>query len=134
MAQSDRRNEKRKKSVLQGFVANLDDTMQVKCTIRDVSRDGCKIISSQIHLLPDDILLIPEGFEKPIASKIIWRQERMAGLVFEHASESTANSHIDELNARAAQESEIDEILDLDGAHQPAGYAERLRNYSPSDL
>ena len=67
---------------MQAFAFDLDNTFETKCIIRDISRSGCKIVTSQIRKLPEFILLVPEGFEQPLSGKIVWRKDKFAGVAF----------------------------------------------------
>ena len=77
-----RRAEPRKKTLIHAFASDLGDKYDVKCVIRDVSRNGCRIVSSHIDDLPDTIKIVPEGFAKPVIGKIVWKNEKMAGIRF----------------------------------------------------
>jgi len=82
MSSSDDRFKERKKTCIQAFASDLDNTFEIKCIIRDISRSGCKIVTSQVRKLPEFILLVPEGFEQPLSGKIIWRKDKFAGVTF----------------------------------------------------
>ena len=82
MSSSDERFKARKKTSIQAFASDLDNTFEIKCIIRDISRSGCKIVTSQVRELPEFILLVPEGFEQPINGKIVWRKDKFAGVAF----------------------------------------------------
>lgn len=57
---------------MQAFASDITDTFDVKCIIRDLSPQGCMIVSSQLQELPDLIQLIPEGFDQPLNGSIVW--------------------------------------------------------------
>ena len=82
MSSSDDRFKARKKSCIQAFASDLDNTFEIKCIIRDISRSGCKIVTSQVRKLPEFILLVPEGFKQPLSGKIVWRKDKFAGVTF----------------------------------------------------
>jgi len=67
----DNRLEPRKKAVIHAFVSDRADITDLKCVIRDISKNGCRIASSYIEHLPRIIEIFPEGFDKPITGKII---------------------------------------------------------------
>ena len=58
----------------------------IPCVIRDGSISGCRIISSAIDELPDDIYLKIPDLEKIIKGHIIWRNCRAAGVEFNWAA------------------------------------------------
>lgn len=116
----------RKRCCLQAFVTNIYDTYQIKCTIRDVSEQGCKIVSSQIHELPEDVLVIPEGFEKPLRAKVVWRSEKMAGLRFADFDQ-TETTRSGDLRKQTENGPPDEDITDLTPAKQTLGYAARLQ-------
>lgn len=132
MANFERRNDDRKKACVQVFATDLEDAVDVKCIVRDVSSNGCKIVSTHIRELPDLIQLIPEGFDKPIRGKIVWREHNMAGVCFEHACSSEARASIKAL-CNSPRKEEGGDILDLGCEAQPLSYAERLKRYQPSE-
>lgn len=78
----DRRISPRKKMLIHAFASDLADRYDVKCVVRDVSRDGCQIVSSHLDDLPDRIKLVPIGFDRPIYGAIAWRDGKVAGVRF----------------------------------------------------
>jgi signal transduction histidine kinase len=78
----DSRATPRKKTLMHAFASDLGDTYDVKCMIRDISRDGCKIVSSHIDDLPETIKILPEGLSKPVFGKIVWKNDKVAGVKF----------------------------------------------------
>lgn len=131
MAQFERRSDERKKACVQVFASDLADAMDVKCVVRDVNSSGCKIVSTQIRELPELIQLVPEGFDKPIRGKIVWRDRNMAGVCFEHACSDEARARIEAL-CHSLQEVQGEDVLDLGCEHEPLSYSDRLKRYQPS--
>ena len=82
MKMLDNRNARRKKALIHAFASDLKDVYDVKCVIRDVSKTGCRIVSGQLDDLPETIKLLPEGFSKPVFGRIVWRDEKIAGVHF----------------------------------------------------
>ena len=82
MKMLDNRKARRKKALIHAFASDLKDVYDVKCVIRDVSRTGCRIVSGHLDDLPDTIKLLPEGFSKPVFGKIVWKDDKMAGVRF----------------------------------------------------
>ncbi len=78
----ERRAEHRKAVAIHAFASDTNSKYDVKCVIRDVSPSGCKIVSNGMEDLPDIIYLLPEGFEKPILARIVWRQKNIGGVRF----------------------------------------------------
>jgi len=116
---------------VQAFASDQQDTFDIKCIIRDVSESGCMIVGSQVHELPDQIQLVPEGFKQPILGKIVWRKDKLAGVCFDN---STPDSDLDQMHQclnDAAKVQEGDDALVLQACAAPAGYADRLSRYRP---
>ncbi len=86
----ERRSEPRKKALIHAFVSDRADIVDMKCMIRNISKGGCCIASSYLQDLPRIIDIVPEGFDKPITGKIIWRTSKMAGIQFLSAAEEEA--------------------------------------------
>lgn len=78
----DNRSEPRKEVLIPAFASDIEDTIGIKCTIREVSRGGCRLVSTQLGDLPNIIHIVPEGFEKPLLGKIVWRDKKLAGVKF----------------------------------------------------
>ena len=125
-----RRAQKRKKVCIQAFVADPEDINQVKCVIRDVSENGCQIVSSQVQYLPDILQLIPEGFDKPIRGKIVWRDKNLAGMCFESACSAEDRARIEALYHSVKDNNEED-IVVLRDKNKPLSYTDRLKKYNP---
>ena len=130
LASRDNRSEDRKKACIQAFASYITDTFDIKCIIRDVSESGCMIVSSQIHELPSLIQLVPEGFDNPINSLIVWRKDKKAGVLFLSPNDDAAVDRINRYYFSAAIESDDDEPLQLDCLARPLGYAERLAKFT----
>ncbi len=78
----DRRKEKRKSTLIPASACGYKANFDVKCVIRDVSRSGCRLVSTEIGDLPEIIHVMPEGFKNPLLGKIEWRNKKMAGVRF----------------------------------------------------
>ncbi len=83
----ERRNEPRKQALMHAFVSDREDIVDLKCVIRDISKSGCRIATSYIQDLPRIIEITPEGFDRPMNGKIIWRNSKVAGVQFLSPSE-----------------------------------------------
>ena len=125
-----RRVERRQKVCVQAFASDLGDIIDTKCIIRDVSKTGCKIVTSQIQDLPELIQLIAEGIDQPIRGRIVWRRGKMAGVCFEHACSDEIRSSIETLN-NSLQEDEDDGVLTLGCEDEWLNYSARLKKYNP---
>lgn len=110
----DRRQEPRKKVVLHAFVSDRAGDTDVKCIIRDISKNGCRIASTLIDSLPRVVQIVPEGFDKPITGKIIWRDSKVAGIQFISETEALELDHSQPIPAPA---------------HQPAGFFNKLQSF-----
>lgn len=132
MVRFERRDDERKQACVHVFASDLEDAIDIKCVVRDVSSNGCRIVSTHIRELPELIQLFPEGFDKPIRGKIVWRDRNMAGVCFEHACSTEARASIKAL-CNSLHKEEGDDILDLGCEAQPLSYAERLKRYQPCE-
>ena len=112
----DNRKEPRKETLIAAFASNLDDTLGVKCTIREVSRGGCRLVSTELGDLPEIIHIVPEGFEKPLLGKIIWRDKKMAGVKF-----------IDEVEKRRRK-------IETPKKKKPLGFLRRFQIFSSDSV
>jgi len=128
-----RRAARRQKVCVQAFASDLGDTIDTKCVIRDVSKTGCKIVSSQIQDLPELIQLIAEGIDQPIRGRIVWRRGKIAGVCFEHACSDEVRSSIETLY-NALQEDEDEGILILGCEDEWLSYSARLKKYNPQRI
>jgi hypothetical protein len=79
---SERRQERRRSVFLQADVCTLDGTQVSHCSIQDTSRTGCKIISDQIDIIPDELVLSIRGMDETFVGRVMWREANMAGIVF----------------------------------------------------
>lgn len=78
----DRRSDERSKVAFRASVSARDGTNRLDCLIRDATRHGCRIVSTVLDDLPDDIELTIDGVAKPIDGRIVWRQDKQAGVEF----------------------------------------------------
>ncbi len=131
MSSSDNRSEYRKKTCVQAFAADLTDSLDIKCIIRDVSNGGCMIVASQLHELPDLIQLIPEGFDNPLSGKIVWRKDKMAGISFLAEDSGEILDRLNEYYMDIFLKSDADEPVLLECLARPLGYSDRLAKYEP---
>jgi hypothetical protein len=125
-----RRIEKRQKVCVQAFASDLGDEIDMKCVIRDVSKTGCKIVSSQIQELPELIQLVAEGIDQPIRGKIVWRRGKLAGVCFEHACSDEVRTNIETLY-NSLREDEDDDVMTLGCEDELLSYSARLKKYNP---
>jgi hypothetical protein len=79
---SERRQERRRRVFLQADVCTLDGTMISHCSIQDTSRTGCKIITDQLDIIPDELVLSIRGMDETFVGRVIWRETDMAGIEF----------------------------------------------------
>jgi len=125
-----RRVEKRQKVFAQAFASDLGDAIDIKCVIRDVSKTGCKIVSSQIWDLPELIQLIAEGIDQPTRGKIVWRRGKTAGMCFEHACSDEVRTNIETLYNSLREDEECG-VLILGCEDESLSYSDRLKQYDP---
>jgi len=87
---AERRNSRRSKSFLRGFVYVSRKRGALSCLIRDLSDKGARIIFSDTVTLPDAVdLYIPQR-EQTIRAQVSWRRNDEIGLAFT-AAERRAN-------------------------------------------
>lgn len=79
---AERRQERRRRVFLQADVCTLDGTFITHCSIQDTSRSGCKIISDQLNLIPEELVLSIRGLGDTFVGRVIWRSGDMAGIEF----------------------------------------------------
>lgn len=96
----ERRKEQRKQALMHAFVSDFNDLVDLKCVIRDISKNGCRIASSYVEDLPQLVRITPEGFDKPMIGKVIWRNSKFAGINFVSAAEAES--------LQAKQEAEVE--------------------------
>lgn len=129
MGMSDQRSAPRKTVCLQAFAADVNDTFEVKCVIRNMSQGGCMIVSSCVHELPDLVHIVPQGFDKPLAGKIVWRGEKLAGVSFVSSNDEAVLAQVKDYFINVVASS-IDGYSDgIEGLVRPQGYADRLARY-----
>ena len=108
----DNRKESRKEVLIAAFASDLEDRFSVKCMIREVSRGGCRIVSTEIDDLPEIVQVFPEGFDKPLLGRIVWRDKKVAGIEFIDRQE---------LARRRVRQG---------GTHEPLGFLHRFQIFS----
>ncbi|MDH3580718.1 MAG: PilZ domain-containing protein [Hyphomicrobiales bacterium] len=78
----ERRDGVRSMVTLRACVSGRDGTAPLDCLIRDAAHHGCRIVSTAINELPDDIRLTIDGVSKPVDGRIVWRKGKQAGVEF----------------------------------------------------
>jgi len=79
---NERRVERRRRVFLQADVRTLDGVQVGNCSIRDTSRTGCKIMSSDLDKIPDELVLSICGLDETFVGRVMWRDVDMAGIEF----------------------------------------------------
>ena len=82
MVLDERRKVSRKNTLIQATASDLSQHFDVNCIIRDASKAGCRLVSSEIGDLPKVIRIVPNGFANPLLGKIVWRDKKAAGVEF----------------------------------------------------
>lgn len=131
MTSSDKRSEPRRKVCVQAFAADVNDTFDLKCIIRDVSMGGCMIVTSSVNELPDLIQLIPEGFDKPLAGKIVWRGEKFAGVSFISSNDDAVQSEVRDYFLDVVSNTDESKPLNVTGFVRPLSYSDRMARHDP---
>ncbi|MFQ5626146.1 MAG: PilZ domain-containing protein [Methyloligellaceae bacterium] len=78
----ERRVDRRHRVFLQADVCTLDGLRIGNCSIRDTSRTGCKIMSSDLDQIPDELVLSIRGLDETFVGRVMWRDADMAGIEF----------------------------------------------------
>ena len=78
----ERRNARRSKSFLQGFVYVSRKRGALACLIRDLSDKGARIIFSDTVTLPDMVELYIPQREQTLRAEVQWRRNDEIGLAF----------------------------------------------------
>ncbi len=79
---AERRIGERSKVAFRASVSSHLDINGLSCLVRDATQYGCRIVSSFVGDLPDDVLLTIDGVSKPIKGRIVWRKPKEAGVEF----------------------------------------------------
>jgi hypothetical protein len=79
---SERRNSRRSKSFLRGFVYVSRKRGALACLIRDLSEKGARIIFSDQVTLPDVVELYIPQREQTLRARVSWRRNDEIGLAF----------------------------------------------------
>ena len=106
---SERRESRRQKSFLRGFVYFDRRRGVISCLVRDLSHEGARIILSQGVTIPDVINLHIPQREQTFHAQVQWRRGDEIGLAFfEDETATPATPKENELMERVAQlETEI---------------------------
>lgn len=129
MSMVDRRSQQRVTGTVHAFVFDSTDSFEIKCAIRDLSLNGCRIIISNTDDLPNLLLLTPEGFNKPISAMLTWQSGKSAGLCFEHAASEEDLKRFELLRARPRHHDAITKHQIGERARQPLSYIARFRRW-----
>ena len=79
---AEKRIERRRSVFLQASVCAMDGSQILNCSIQDTSRLGCKIISDELDLIPDELVLSIRGLGETFVGRVVWREADMAGIEF----------------------------------------------------
>jgi hypothetical protein len=79
---SERRNNRRSKSFLQGFVYVSRKRGALACLVRDLSEKGARIIFSDTITLPDTLELYIPQRDQTLRARVTWRKNDEIGLAF----------------------------------------------------
>lgn len=133
MSNSEARAGQPRRACLHAFASDLAESFDLKCIIRDVSHEGCTIVSSRVADLPHIIHLTPQGFSRPLRGKIVRREGRIAAVLFVGESDPAVQSAVQHMLETVADEfDDIDdgeEVLLLTNLQEPLDYTSRLERY-----
>ncbi|MGD9866646.1 MAG: hypothetical protein AB7U38_01455 [Hyphomicrobiales bacterium] len=133
MTQPEPRAGQPRRACLHAFASDLAESFDLKCIIRDVSLEGCTIVSSRVSDLPHIIHLTPQGFSRPLRGKIVRREGRVAVVMFVGESDPAVQNAVQDMLETAAEEYEdfddCEEVLLLTNLQEPLDYSSRLERY-----
>jgi hypothetical protein len=78
----DRRDGKRSRVAMHASVSARGSIDSFDCLVRDATREGCRIVTSLVKDLPNEIWLTLQGVREPLEGRIIWRKGKQAGVEF----------------------------------------------------
>lgn len=76
----EKRKEVRRQVQIQAMVSDRSEIEKIKCIISDASKSGCKLESSFLDAVPDQVLLRIAGLDLPVQGEIVWRGPKCAGV------------------------------------------------------
>jgi PilZ domain len=88
----ERRNSRRSKSFLRGFVYVSRKRGALSCLVRDMSDKGARIIFSDQVTLPDMVELYIPQREQTLRAKVSWRKNDEIGLAFTEIEQAPADA------------------------------------------
>ncbi|MAW79301.1 MAG: hypothetical protein CMI63_03615 [Parvularcula sp.] len=65
-----------------GLVLTVLDT-EIKCIVKNIRDDGAMIALEGAIALPERFRLVIDGYAAPAPVRLVWQEEREAGLAFE---------------------------------------------------
>lgn len=97
MTTTEQRQHERFKVLLSATVLLKDDSIGIRCCVRDASVGGCLVVSSRVLDFPDSVELVIDGFDQPLFAKVAWRTGRTAGLQFDWPAARQGGIVVDDL-------------------------------------
>jgi hypothetical protein len=112
---AERRNSRRSKSFLQGFVYVSRKRGALACLIRDLTDKGARIVFSDTITLPDMLELYIPHHEQTLHARVTWRKNDEIGLAFiaEERPADTGPSATEVIHRVAMLEAEITSLRAL---------------------
>lgn len=108
---SERREIRRQKSFLHGFIYFDKRRGVMSCLIRDLSDSGARIIFSETVTIPEHVNLHIPQRDKTVRARVQWRRGDEIGLAFETTPVAAVSAQESELMQRIVQlETEIAEL------------------------
>jgi hypothetical protein len=110
----ERRELARQKSFLRGYVYFNNRRTSVECHIRDLSKEGARILISTSVNIPDTVELYIPQRDQTVRAYVRWRRSEEIGLSFSEADANSDAAPSGELTQRVTQlESEIGSLREL---------------------
>ncbi len=79
-SQVEKRREPRKSVSIPAWVSGHKSDDGVRCDIVDASKSGCRLSSTGLEVLPENIKLQIAGLDMPVKGEIVWRNSSFAGV------------------------------------------------------
>ena len=80
---NDKRKITRRRVLKVGKIVFADGMRVIDCTIRDLSKDGAKLIIGNTIGVPDSFFLYEQSTGSLYPSSIVWRQPKSVGVKFD---------------------------------------------------
>jgi PilZ domain len=105
------RKEPRQKSFLRGKIYFNNRNSTVDCLVRDISKNGARLIFEDEVTIPDMVDLYIAQKDQTLRSHIVWRRDTEAGICFAIPEQAMPAADASDLAARVAKLEQEIELL-----------------------